>query len=79
MGVFTNANTNCSTKQQKDSCFRSHEPVCCCTEEYAINLVNQLVANFNKKYNKNIKGYNINTVGITDFDTDNHKLNIIQI
>ena len=79
LGVFTNAKTNCSTKQKKDSCFRCKESVCCCTEEYAANLVKQLVANFNKKYNKNIKSYSINTLGISDFDSANHKLNIIEI
>jgi hypothetical protein len=78
LGVFTNASTNCSSKQTK-GCFKCQSKICCCTEEYAKNLVKQLVDNFNKKYNKNIKGYTMNTMGITDFDNANHKLKIVKI
>lgn len=78
LGVFTNASTNCSSKQA-EGCFKCQKKICCCTEEYAKNLVKQLVDNFNKKYNKNIKGYTMNTVGITDFNNTNHKLNIVEI
>ena len=78
LGVFTNAETNCSTTQAK-GCFKCQNKICCCTKEYGKNLVKQLVDNFNKKYNKNIKGYTMNTLGIIDFDSTTHKLNIVEI
>ena len=54
LGVFTNAVTNCSTTQTK-GCFKCQENICCCTEDYAKNLVKQLVDNFNKNIIKTLR------------------------
>ena len=79
LGVFTNASTNCSNKNNIQNCFKCNMDVCCCNEDYSKNLVMQLVNSFNKKYNKKIKGYTMNTLGISDLQHDTHKLNIEEI
>lgn len=75
IGIFTNAKTNCS-KRTGSKCYRCDENgMCCCNENYHINVVKKLVKNFNENNNKNINGFIIDTLNINNFSS-NTNLNI---
>jgi len=81
MGIFTNAETNCTSKINKNDCF-SCDTDCCCTSSLHEQLVKKLVMKFNDCNNKNIEGYKLKTLNVVDFnynsDSPSH-LDLIKI
>ena len=76
LGIFTNAGTNCSQKNNiAKSCFRC-DGACCCNEDYHVNVVKNLVNIFNKNNKKKINGFKFDTLSIYDIKNTSNKLNI---
>ena len=72
LGIFTNANTNCSNKiigaNSCLNCEQTSSYKCCCNTKLHENIVTNLVNTFNKKHKKNISGYTLDTINILNFN-----------
>lgn len=76
LGIFTNAGTNCSQKNNiANGCFKCSGD-CCCNEDYHVDVVKKLVNKFNNNNNKKINGFKFDTLSIYDINNTSNKLNI---
>lgn len=75
IGIFTNAKTNCSKSTTSISCLKC-SGLCCCNEDYHINVVKQLVNTFNNNNKKKIHGFKLDTLNIDNLNPKNNNLNI---
>jgi len=72
LGVFTNANTNCSNIEgiATDPTYGCNSPDCCCGVDIDVQIVQEIVSEFNKKLPPGrdpIHGYKLDTVNMLNF------------
>ena len=84
LGVFTNAETNCSNVEgvATDSTYGCNSPDCCCGLDINVQIVQKIVSDFNKKLppgREPIHGYKLDTINILKFGWNKNTLGTLDL